>query len=152
MFAQKLEWIVCNPFSTVNFRPKLELSKVASWSYCPMFPFSVFDGNSTLDFFPNLLFDVVLWLWEELPPRLEGARRCSVSLARHCLPDASTANSRVNAASRTAAAPADLAGILDLAESIPLCVFVADAAETFVATGFVLWRKKTCDWWKHIVI
>ena len=40
-----------------------------------------------------------------------------------------------------AAATADLAGILDLAESIPLCVFVADAAETFVATGFVLWRK-----------
>ena len=32
-----------NPFSTVHFRPKLEVNNVVSWSYCSGFPSNIFD-------------------------------------------------------------------------------------------------------------
>ena len=49
MFAAKLwlDGLFDNPFSTVRFRPKLEVNKAAaSWIYCPIFPFTtIFVSN-----------------------------------------------------------------------------------------------------------
>ena len=45
--SKTLEDGLYNPFFTVNFRPKLEVNKGASWSsYCPIFPFTVFVMSS----------------------------------------------------------------------------------------------------------
>ena len=41
-----------NPFSTVHFLQKLEINKMASWSYCPIFPFLLYLAKS----------DILQWL------------------------------------------------------------------------------------------